>query len=182
MAVRTSRHATRALVVALAITAAATAVEGLHLARVVQWNQLIASEAELPAGGGVPAEVRFARAYALAKKGDTQAALAAYREINGETDPVLAVAARFNSGNVLLRQALDYRAGHGPRIPLIELAKEAYREVLRTDPNNWDARFNFERAQRLLPDPDDGEDAGGAPPLGAERAVTTMRGYTPGLP
>jgi mxaK protein len=54
--------------------------------------------------------------------------------------------------------------------------------VLREEPAQWDARYNLERAQRLLPDPD--EDEGG--PVGQERnrerAVTTMRGYSPGLP
>jgi mxaK protein len=76
------------------------------------------------------------------------------------------------------------RAGTQPglAIPLLELAKEGYREVLRHDPGQWDARYNLERAQRLLPDPDESlvEPADGR--RDAERAVTTMRGYSPGLP
>jgi mxaK protein len=83
-----------------------------------------------------------------------------------------------------MRQALEVRAGDQPgqAIPLIELAKEVYREVLRNDPGHWDARYNLERAQRLLPDPDEAEDAPAAAKRDAERAVTTMRGYSPGLP
>jgi mxaK protein len=70
----------------------------------------------------------------------------------------------------------------GQAIPLIELAKETYREVLRHDPGQWNARYNLERAQRLLPDAEEGD--GGPPdvPRNAERAATTMRGYSPGLP
>ena len=77
------------------------------------------------------------------------------------------------------------RAGTQPgqAIALIELAKELYRDVLRADPQHWDARYNLDRAQRLLPDPDEAPEA--APPdthRDAERAATTMRGYSPGLP
>ena len=54
--------------------------------------------------------------------------------------------------------------------------------MLRDDPQHWDARYNLERAQRLLPDPDDDEPEPPAPQRNAERAATTMRGYSPGLP
>lgn len=172
----------RTLLVLLAIAAIATATEGFLLARAERWNQLIGSEEVLPDGGEMPAEVRFARALALGKKGERQAALSAYREIDQAS--TLWAAARYNSGNLLLAEALalDEKTAQGQRIPLIELAKESYREVLRADPGHWDARFNYERAQRLLPDPDFADEEGGAAPIGAERAVTTMRGYSPGLP
>lgn len=85
----------------------------------------------------------------------------------------------------MLRQALVVRAGMQPgqAIALIELAKELYRDVLRADPQHWDSRYNLDRGQRLLPDPDEALEA--APPdinRNAERAATTMRGYSPGLP
>ena len=70
----------------------------------------------------------------------------------------------------------------GQAIPLLELAKENYREVLRNDPGQWDARYNLERAQRLLPDPDDTLAEPADIKRDAERAVTTMRGYSPGMP
>ena len=101
-----------------------------------------------------------------------------------QDDPRVGAAARFNAANLLLRQASALRAGTQPgqAVALIELAKEGLREVLRRDPQHWDARYNLERAQRLLPDPDEADNE---PPEAArdrERAATTMRGVAPGLP
>jgi mxaK protein len=67
-------------------------------------------------------------------------------------------------------------------LPLIELAKEQYRELLRRDPQHWDARYNLERAQRLQPDPTDSAFDPTAAPQERERAATTMRAQTLGLP
>ena len=77
------------------------------------------------------------------------------------------------------------RAGAQPgqALALIELAKESYREVLRHDPAHWDARYNLERAQRLRARPRRGRRARRPTRArSAERAATTMRGYSPGLP
>ena len=100
-------------------------------------------------------------------------------------DSTLAQAASYNSANLLMRQAVVVRAGTQPgnAVALIELAKEMYRDVLRADPQHWDARYNLERAQRLLADPD--EQSGGQPPelrREAERSSTSSRGTSPGLP
>ena len=70
----------------------------------------------------------------------------------------------------------------GQALALIELAKEHYRELLRQDPDDWDARYNLERAQRLQPDPDGEDDSIPDTRRDAERAATTMRGHSPGLP
>ena len=82
-----------------------------------------------------------------------------------------------------LRQAVALRAAEQPgqALALIELAKEHYRDVLRHDSGHWDARYNLERAQRLVPDPEESE-VSAASERRAERAATTMRGFSPGLP
>ena len=149
-------------------------------------NALIASHEPIAESLGQVPELRFAQAHALAQSqaasAARDAALNRYRAL--QSDVRLGAAARFNSANLLVRQAIEVRASAQPgqAIALLELAKEYYRDVLRDDPSNWDARYNLERAQRLQPDADDDE----APPLGQERnrerAVTTMRGYAPGLP
>jgi mxaK protein len=176
----TSRRTTRWVLALGVLLLAAAAVDALRLWRTERLNQAIAA-GQPPAEGSVP-ELRFAQAYALAASGAGDAALNHYRPLQGE-DP-LGQAARFNSANLLLRQAMALREGSQPgqAVPLIELAKETYREVLRNQPQHWPARYNLERAQRLLPDP---EDLDGGPlevPRNAERAATTMRGYSPGLP
>jgi mxaK protein len=130
----------------------------------------------------VPVQAQFAQACVLAASGADEAALQRYRALQG--DSPLGQAARFNSANLLLRQALVLRAGTEPgkAIALIELAKEMYRDVLRANPQHWDARYNLERAQRLVAEPDELEPGPPESRRDAEPAATTMRGYSPGLP
>ena len=126
--------------------------------------------------------MRFAAAHAQAASGAGDAALSRYGALQDDTP--LGQAARYNAANLLMRQAIALRAGAQPglALPLVELAKEHYREVLRRDPDDWNARYNLERAQRLVPDPDEADDTPVGPQRNAERAATTMRGHAPGLP
>ena len=178
-----SRRRTRAVLVLLALLVVGATIDTLQLWRLERWNAFIVAGQVADDGKDGPPEVQFARAHATAASGALDQALQRYRPLQG--DSALGQAARYNSANLLLRQALVVRAGAQPgqAIALIELAKEMYRDVLRDEPQHWDARYNLERAQRLLPDPDEALDAA---PLeaqrDAERAATTMRGYSPGLP
>lgn len=178
----TGRRTTRTVLVVLVLMVIAAVIDGALLWRQQRWNAAIAS-GTLPADSNdLPAQVRFAQAHAQAASGAREVALHRYRSL--ADDSLLGQAARYNSANLLMRDAAVLRAGTEPgkAIALIELAKEIYREVLRVDPQYWDARYNLERAQRLLPDPEatDQEPLGARPQ--AERAATTMRGYSPGLP
>jgi mxaK protein len=173
---------TRTVLLLLALAFTAAAIDGVRAWRQQHWNKVIAEGPLPPEGGDLPPQLRFAQAYAQAASGADEVALNRYRSLQG--DSPLGQAARYNSANLLMRQAAVVRAGAHPgnAIVLIELAKEIYREVLRTDPEHWDARYNLERAQRLLADPDDQEAEPAGPQRNAERAATTMRGYSPGLP
>ena len=130
---------------------------------------------------GQPPAWRFAQALSLAEAGEAEPALARYRSLYDDTQ--LGQAARYNAANVLMRQGLQLREGPSPgaALPFIELAKEGYRQVLRQDPGMAAARYNLERAQRLIPEADEDE-LQGAAPENAERAATTMRGVSQGLP
>ncbi|MDM0049498.1 MxaK protein [Variovorax sp. J22R115] len=177
-----SQRRTRVVLGLFAVVAAAAAIDGAHTWRQHMWNEAIVS-GPLPADDkDVPVQVRFAQAHARADSGADDAALRLYRSL--EDDSPLGQAARYNSANLLMRQAVVVQAGAEPgkAIALIELAKEIYRDVLRVDPQYWDARYNLERAQRLLPDPDEMDVAPPETRRDAERAATTMRGYSPGLP
>ena len=130
---------------------------------------------------GAPPLLRFGQALGFAQAGQDEPALARYRTLYD--DPALGRAARFNAANVLLRRAIALReAGHADTAyPMIELAKEGYRQVLRQRPEDPAARYNLERAQRLIPEAD--ADSGEAKtPEHAERAATTMRSVSQGLP
>jgi len=179
MGMMRSKRVVRWVWAAAVLLLAAAAADTWTLWRAQRWNALIASGA-VPADGSRP-ELRFARAHALAARGDNDAALKQYQALRD--DPVVGVAARYNGANLLVRQAIEVRktAQPGQAIALLELAKQGYRELLRQEPAHWDARYNLERAQRLLPDPEPGDDVLGEPPA-RERAATTMRGERLGLP
>ncbi len=177
------RHPTKSALGALALLALLAAHDGWRLLQTRQLNERIAAGRVSDADqAGARPEVRFAAAWAQAASGATDAALARYGTLHG--DDTLGRAARYNSANLLLRQATRLRdtAQPGQALALVELAKEQYREILRTDPSDWNARYNLERAQRLVPDPDEEEEAPAEVKRNAERAATTMRGVSPGLP
>ena len=178
----TSRRLTRTVLALLALVLLAALFDGWRLVRAQRTNAEIGAGESITELPGQPAEVRFAQAHAQAASGARDAALNRYRAL--QTDPRVGAAARYNSANLLMRQAVEVRASAQPgqAIALLELAKEYYRDVLRDDPAQWDARYNLERAQRLLPDPDEQDDAPAGQPQNRERAATTMRGYSPGLP
>jgi mxaK protein len=167
----------------LALLAALAAFDLWQAARIRQLNlQIDAGGSDEP---GAPAELRFAKAVAQAASGAAgagDAALNAYSALHD--DPRLGRAARYNGANLLLRQAIELRAHDQPgqALALIELGKEGYRELLRQDPGDWPARYNLERAQRLVPEIEPGEEEQPDDRKNAERAATTMRGYSPGLP
>ena len=172
---------TRGVIVLVIVLLVLLALDVRRVLQATRWNAAFAA-------GNVPAdadpslpEVRFAHARALRVR-DDEGALAAFRALQGDTP--LGVAAKYNSANLLMRQAIAVRQTNQPgqAIPLIELAKETYRDVLRKQPARWDARYNLERAQRILPDPEPAGDDVPPPPNNSERAVTTMRGVSPGLP
>jgi mxaK protein len=176
------RRITRTALLLLALLAIAAAVDGVRLGQQQSLNAAIRSGTLPEAVDGAAPQIRFAAAHAQAAAGADEAALDRYRQLQGDTP--LGQAARYNSANLLMRQALQVRQTQmpGQAIPLIELAKETYREILRLDPQHWDARYNLERAQRLLPDPDEADSDPPELPRASERAATTMRGYSPGLP
>jgi mxaK protein len=93
-----------------------------------------------------------------------------------------AAPARAATGAMYLQAALKLESGaDASGLSLFELAKESYRSATMGRPDLWDAKFNLELALRAAPDPDP-DDAGAPPVLTGERAVTTMRAFTLGLP
>ncbi len=62
----------------------------------------------------------------------------------------------YGLANAHFRRALELFSSAPMRkvAPLIALAQSEYRQVLRADPANWDARYNFDIASALSHDPE----------------------------
>ncbi len=151
---------------AAALCAVMAAYQGVRLREALRVNEAIvaashdsAARERAPADAALDSsipEAQFAHAVALAKRGDYEGALKQYKALSRGSRADLANAALYNAGNLQLREAL--REGREARVralPLIELAKQSYRSVLRRDPQSWDARYNLERALWLAPELDE---------------------------
>lgn len=170
----------------LAITAMLGAIAALALGRMLRidhWNALMASPAIVAAPEDAPPSVRLAQAHALSARGKFWAALSLYREIIANGDPALRTTARFNEGNLLLREAVALlAAGDDARAqPLLQLAKVSYRQVLREQPMDWDAKHNLELALRWSPEAEE-EEGDATKPEVMSRAPILERGVVQGLP
>lgn len=171
-------------VLLLLAVAATAAVAGLGWRgwQVRQENRRIAAATVQEPGDAASPRQRLAHALALALAGQSDAALRSLGSLYADAE--VGRTARYDAANLLLRQAMALQdAGQpGQALAWVELAKEQYREVLRQQPTHWDARYNLERALRLAPEPDAADDEPVEARRNAERAATTMRGYSPGLP
>ncbi|HET8747684.1 MAG TPA: MxaK protein [Ramlibacter sp.] len=150
------------------------ALEAWRLAQAQRINRAIAEAAEPTAADGDLPEARFAHALALARGGRYDPALAAYKALAQRERGPLGPAALYNLGNLHLREALKEGPARATEsLPLVELAKQAYRDALRADPADWDARYNLERALGLAPEADESASADQDLDVQRERAITT---------
>jgi mxaK protein len=110
-----------------------------------------------PADASDPPAVRLAHAVALSNAGAYAAAGNLYDGLIDERRlDDIGQAALFDLGNMYLRQG----AGGGTirSVPMIEQAKARYRMLLRAAPDDWDTRYNLERALWLAPETADSAD------------------------
>jgi mxaK protein len=184
------RAARTALLLASGALACALAIESWQLAQAQQVNRQLAQ----PPGDGPAQSVRVASAASdprlwvaaarpPSRAGGVAEAAALLRRAADASRGELRQVALYDLGNLYLREALRVRetGADASALPLLELAKESYRNVLLERPDLWDAKFNLELALRVAPDPDP-DDTGAAQILTGERAVTTMHAFTLGLP
>jgi mxaK protein len=143
--------------------------------------------AAIAAAGSIDAdlpEAQFAQALVLSRGTDGEAATRAWKALIAGEREDLRQGARYNLGNLHLREALAHgEADVANALPLVELAKQRYRDALRERPDDWDARYNLERALWLAPEIEQtaaAEEEGPEPPK--ERVVTTLQGVRLDLP
>jgi len=174
---------TRLLVLTLLALAVLAAIDGWRLLAARRVNAAVAAGDEDRLRRLASPHARFALASQLAERGDWQGALSLYQEIEERGPSTLHGTARYNRAQLYHRLGLEASGRQDAHSqPLFELAKQHYRELLAREPGHWDGRYNLERILRLAPDaPEDDSEAANAP-IPSERAVTTMRGFTLGLP
>jgi mxaK protein len=171
----------RTFAVATLACASLIAYHASRLDRIERTNAAVASARVSEFDATVP-EARFARALALARAGDSEPAVKAYKAlIEGERRD-LSQAARYNLANLYMRDALVNGANQAFRsLPLIELAKQQYRDVLRNQPADWDARYNLSRALQLAPEVEQEIEEKEEPP-DKEQSPSTLQGVRIDLP
>ncbi|KQR87230.1 hypothetical protein ASG35_24270 [Burkholderia sp. Leaf177] len=145
--------------------AAVAAYDGLQLKRANDIAQAVVNaglNSSANAGNQMidAPEVRLARAMVLSKSRAYPDAQKLYDALIQDEDSAgVAKDALFNLGNMYVRQATG-EGSTGPvrSLPLLEQAKQRYRQLLRTNPDDWDARYNLERALWLAPEAAQGAD------------------------
>ena len=163
------------------VCASLAAHQTVRLMRSERINSAIASAQTTALEASIP-EAQFARALALARSRKSDAALNIYKSLAREQRADIRRAALYNTGNLYMRDAARRSADEGfESLPLVELAKQAYRDVLREQPDYWDARYNLERACRLAPEVESEGDEADAP-MKEQRAMSTVQGEAVNLP
>jgi mxaK protein len=169
---------TRVLWVALTVLVVVTAWECVRLRDVLRFNAAVRADQLSSAAERDSPEGEFAAALILQRKGAFERSLHAYASIRGGS-PALAAAVRFNLANSYLRRAFELGDAAGADVigPLIELAKQEYRAVLRADSHAWDAKYNLELALSVQPDIGDVESDAVAMPEHSRQSVATQRKF-----
>ena len=126
-----------------------------------QWNaarqnsavSALAAGQDLAVGQDAPGLLLLARARYLIAHGQLEAAQAITDRMAASLAPERADAL-YALGNAHLRQALAlFRTVPFRKVaPILRLAKAEYRQALQTDPDNWDARYNYTLAAALVRD------------------------------
>jgi len=129
-------------------------------------------------------ELRLARAFYFKQKHRYDEALSTLSLVMDKGDQKFQAKARYNLGNLYLEQAIQQvKATHiNEALPLLGLAKQAYRQSLALGSGNWDAKYNLEVAMRLLPEMDRVDMPDDEPTNQKSQLWTTVPGFPRGLP
>ncbi len=160
---------------------AGAAFEGWRLYRLATYNRMLEDIARVAVSEHTPPEVIFAKARQLDRLGDYQEALRLYNSIENRGDAAFRERVLYNMATVYLREAAKHWNAQGVWAyaqvnSLLERAEDGYREVLRMNPGNFDARYNLEYAYRITPPP---KDTGKADWRGSKSSVFAT---LPGIP
>ena len=119
----------------------------------------------------------FAEAYGLQQSGEFNEAIKRYGMLESNENNDLRQAAQYNLANTYLHWALsvDLETDNDIALPLVELAKQTYRGLLKENPQHWDAKYNLERALQLFPDIQEAAIQEWQAPENSPRSLATFR-------
>jgi len=129
-------------------------------------------------------ELRLARAFYFKRKHRYDEALSTLSLIMDKGDRNFQAKVRYNLGNLYLEQAVQQALAMNinEALPLLGLAKQAYRQSLALNSGDWDAKYNLEVAMRLLPEMDRVDMPDDEPTQQKSQLWTTVPGFPRGLP
>jgi len=159
----------------------AVCYDGVRLVYDQQFNAALATGNAAHVDGRDDPRRQFAKAYAFQQQQDFKAAVNAYAAIDALKDGQLQMDIKFNLANLYFREATQLRdiGSNDLAMPLIELAKQNYREILRTDSSHWDAKYNLELALILAPETDPVDALEEVNPERSPRAITKTQSREP---
>lgn len=139
----------------LCVCLAALAWQSLKLWRAARDNRMIADLAtgiDRETAVGAPPEALLARANFLLGQSRLEEAQAVGDMPALRAAPAIRAAIYYNLANARIRQALPMlsRRQTDRALSMISLANEEYRQALRLAPNDWNIRYNFDFAMRMV--------------------------------
>lgn len=137
------------------LAAAFATLTGIQLSALNTEKTTQAAIASVAIDGDKPDEpaAKLAWANLLSSKGEFERAESTFSElIRLNRTSTLGQAAQYNLANGYLRQGMREDLDPAKSGPMIELAKQRYRDLLKETPEDWTARYNLERALRLAPE------------------------------
>ena len=169
------------LAITLALSVSILGWAQYRIAQINSWNNAI-QEKDWEAASSFSAPYGdFARAHSLYEKGNEyNAALEAYSALLNSDDEELKIVAEYNMANVYVEWASGLPQGVNSdlSLPLLELAKQGYRRVLRADERHWNAKYNLELVLALSPDTPEEESAAEMNPERSPRAAIVRFGFS----
>ncbi len=164
-------------IVILCVLILAISYDGIRFAYDQRFNEALATGDIAWVNGPDDAHRQFAIAYDLQQQREFKAAVNAYAAIDALSGSQLQMHIKYNLANLYFREATRLReaGANDLAMPLIELAKQNYEELLRIDNGHWDAKYNLELALFVAPETDPADTLEERNPEHSPRALTKIR-------
>jgi mxaK protein len=151
--------------------------DAVQLADAQQYNSALKNDAATWTRTPHDMQRQFALAYQLQQQDEFKESVRAYASIEAKSGSELQLDITFNLANLYFREASKLRddGADDLAMPLVELAKQNYKEILRIDADHPEAKFNLELALSVSPDNDPADTLEERNPEHSSRALTTIQ-------